>query len=629
MGSGITQHDWHSVGGGESAFVAFDPDNPVLVYAGQYQGQITEYNLETRLTRNIMPLPVRTGFRLANDYSIRFNWNAPTLVSPHDPKTIYFAGSVLLKSTTRGQSWERISPDLTQPVDENLGRVKGQFTTDGTGGGAYHTIYYLTESRHEAGTIYVGTDDGLIHITRDGGKNWTNVTPSTIPGKPQVNAIEVSPHDPGTAYFTATNYKFGDFTPHVFKTEDYGETWTRIVNGVGDQAWARVVREDPNRKNLLYLGTETGMYISFNGGAQWQEFQLNLPIVPITDLQVHADDLVAATQGRAFWILDDITPLRQINESVAAADQFLFKPRSALRIDGGRGFFPRGQSGIGQNPPNGATINYSFKEAPEGNVTLEILDSDDRLVRRLSGKEDKLPLAAGMNRFVWNLFCDDIAVPDKDLIYQGRGGFGGRAPRSYRAIPGSYKVRLTAGGHSQTQDFDVVADPRVHHSAESWTQLEDFSSHIFQEAQALYDAIHRMRAVTKQLKGLTAFSKQGELADASKALADKIEAWEDKIVQTKQKFPQKNPDPLHSPYRLDFDMVWIMTDADRAGPPVNQGHKDLYESYEKSWRERQAEMSELLEEVREFNARITRESIPPIMIPSTEGTNAPTASGSR
>jgi photosystem II stability/assembly factor-like uncharacterized protein len=631
MGGGITEHDWHSIGGGESAHVAFDPDNPVLVYAGQYQGQITEYNLNTRIARNIMPVPVRTAFRIAKDYPIRFNWNAPVVASSHDPKVIYFAGHLLLKTTNGGQSWEEISPDLTQPVEENLGRVKGKFTTDGTGGGAYHTIYYVAESPHEAGTIYAGTDDGLIHITRDEGKTWKNITPTTMPGQPQVNAIEVSPHDQGTAYFTATNYKLGSFAPHVFKTENYGETWTHIVNGIADKAWARVVREDPNRKGLLYLGTEAGMYISFNGGAQWQEFQLNLPITPVTDLRVHDNDLVASTQGRAFWILDDITPLQQIDDTVASADAHLFEPQATRRIDGAGGFFLRGSYAAGANPPRGAFIYYTLKQESEAPVKLEILDANGQTLRTFTSDKGtpKLPAEAGMHRFVWDLRRENVAVPEKDLVPASRGFFGRGAVRAYRVTPGSYQVRLTAGETSQTQDFDVVADPRLSHSPESWNQLERFTSEVYGTAEELYDAIHRMRAINKQLKGMAALAREGEVADASKALVEKIEGWEDKIVQTQHKFPQKRPDPLHSPDRLDLDMTWIMTDADRAGPPLNQGHQKRFAAHKQEWEELKGEMAQILDEVRDFNTKTEQQSIPPVVIPSKEGEAAPTDAHSR
>jgi photosystem II stability/assembly factor-like uncharacterized protein len=612
MGPQIDEHDWHPVGGGESAYVAFDPDDPTLVYAGQYQAQITEYDLRTKTARFIMNYPMRTPvyMRQLKDFPIRFNWNAPILVSRHDPKVIYHAGSVLLKSTNRGQSWEEISPDLTRPVPEHMGRVEGPFTTDGIAGAAYHTIFYVAESPHEAGTLYAGTDDGLVHVTRDEGKTWKNVTPEGI-GFAQINSIEVSPHEPGTAYIAVSNYKYGDYSPHVFKTRDYGESWTSIIAGIADDAWARVVREDPRRKDLLYLGTETGMYVSFDGGQQWQAFQLDLPVVPVTDLTVHGDDLVASTQGRAFWILDDLSPLRQLDAATAGADQHLFAPAPAHRVEGGGGFFGRSPYGGGENPPNGALVYYSLKKAPEKKISLEILDSSDTVLRTLtSGKgRDALPAAAGLNRFVWDLQRENVAVPDKDLDTYGRS-------RAYRVAPGAYKVRLTVGDASQTQPLEVLDDPRELHTAEAWDRLERFGAEVYRTTEQLYAAIHAMRGVTRQLKAVTTLAGKGEIADAASALVARAEAWEDKLVQTKTKFPMDPPDAGHQPNRLDFAFIWNMAYADRAGPPLGAGSEKRFADLKKEWEASREEMTRILDGVRELNAKIAQQSMPPVTVPS-------------
>ncbi len=331
---GIGWKDWVAVSGCESAYLAFDPDNPEEVYGGCYQGLIDVWNRTTGTRKSIMAYPFLGLGTFPRDQKYRFNWNAPIVASPHDPSVIYHAGNVVFKTTDKGQSWQPISPDLTLNDVEKQGPGGGPITNEGAGGENYNTIYYFVESPHQAGTYWVGTDDGLVHISRDGGQNWKAVTPEGI-GEAMINSIEVSPHDPATAYIAVTKYKFNDFTPHIFKTNDYGESWQRIVEGIEDEAWVRAVREDPVRTGLLYAGTELGIYISFDDGLAWQKWQLNLPIVPITDLTIRNNDLVAATQGRAFWILDDLSPVQQITTETAEADVHLFEPRPAIQVQWG------------------------------------------------------------------------------------------------------------------------------------------------------------------------------------------------------------------------------------------------------------------------------------------------------
>lgn len=356
LGGGIDRTDWMPVGGCESAHIAFDPDNPRYVYAGCYQGIIGEFDVEARSARDIMAYPFMGLGNNPVDQKYRFNWNAPILTSPHDRSVIYHAANVLLRTRDRGHSWEAISPDLTRNEEDKQGFGGAPITNEAAGGEIYNTIMYVVESPHEQGTLWVGSDDGLVHLTRDDGANWENVTPPDLP-ESQINAIEVSPHDPATAWIAVTRYKFGDFTPHIFKTADYGATWERRVEGIGEEAWVRVVREDPEMAGLLYAGTETGIYLSMNDGQEWQPFQLNLPIVPITDLTIRHNDLVAATQGRAFWVLDDLTPLHQLKTDAEGAR--LYKPRDTLRVGGG---FGRPAPNRGQNPPGGVQIYYTLTE---------------------------------------------------------------------------------------------------------------------------------------------------------------------------------------------------------------------------------------------------------------------------
>ncbi|HIC74472.1 MAG TPA: glycosyl hydrolase, partial [Candidatus Marinimicrobia bacterium] len=326
---GIDWKDWYSVAGCESAYLAFDPDNPVLVYGGCYQGLINELNVESGNSRSIMAYEYLGLGSDPIDQKYRFNWNAPIVASPHDPQIIYHAGNVVLKTEDRGESWAVISPDLTLNKKENLGKGGAPITNEAAGGEIYHTILYLELSTHEEGTIWAGSDDGLVHVTKDGGKTWNNVTPNGLK-EGMVNAIDVSPHDPATAYIAFTRYKFADFKPYIYKTDNYGKTWKKIIRGISDDAYVRVVREDPVKKGLLYAGTELGLFVSFDDGKAWQRFQLNLPIVPITDLTFRNNDLVASTLGRAFWILDDLSPLQNLSADLAKKEVHLFSPKETL-----------------------------------------------------------------------------------------------------------------------------------------------------------------------------------------------------------------------------------------------------------------------------------------------------------
>ncbi|HEX9148538.1 MAG TPA: glycosyl hydrolase, partial [Thermoanaerobaculia bacterium] len=382
-GRGIDVTDWHAVGGCESGWVAPKPKNPDVVFAGCYGGSITRYDHKTGQEREVMAWPQLAIGQAAKDLKYRIQWNAPIVISPHDPNVLYQGSQVLLRSRDEGQLWEEASPDLTRNDKSKQDYSGGPITRDNTGIEVYDVIFTIVESPHEAGTIWVGTDDGLVQLTRDGGKNWQNVTPKGIPEWIQINSLEVSPHDKATAYVAATMYKFDDFRPYLYKTNDYGKTWTRIDAGIPAGAFTRVVREDPSRRGLLYAGTETGLYVSFDDGEAWQPMQLNLPVVPITDLAVKEKDLVVATQGRAFWILDDLTPVQEYKPSIAGERVHLFPPRPAVRMDAG-GFEGEGSSGaLGKNPPNGVVLSYWLKEKPgeKDVLTIEILE-DNTVLRR-------------------------------------------------------------------------------------------------------------------------------------------------------------------------------------------------------------------------------------------------------
>ena len=467
-GFGITESDWYDVGGGESGWIAPDPRDSEIVYAGSYDGLITRQDHRTGQSRDVNAWPDNTMGYGVEAMKYRFQWSYPIAFSPHDPKTLYIGANVLLKSTNEGQSWEPISPDLTRNDKSKMGTSGGPITQDNTSIEYYCTIFTFMESPVTQGVIWVGSDDGLVHLTRDGGKHWANVTPKDMPEWIQINSIDASAHDAGTAYVAATMYKSDDFRPYLYKTTDYGKTWKKIVNGIPDRSFTRVVREDPNHKGLLIAGTEFGLYISFDDGDNWKPFQLNLPITPITDVafQKREKELVVATQGRSFYVLDDVPLLYQLNDAVKTTDVHLFQPKDTYRFGAGRGFGGGGRGGapgVGQNPPAGAVVDYWLKDKPQGEVTLEFLDASGKLVKKFSSKEPPRPQAgpeddeenpfrgapparlsaqAGMNQFVWNLrYPDAISFPG--LIMWAGSVTGPRVP------PGKYQVRLTVDGKTR------------------------------------------------------------------------------------------------------------------------------------------------------------------------------------
>jgi len=635
---GIDREHWHQVGGCESAHVAFDPDHPDLIYAGCYQGIITEYDAATKKERNIMAEPYLGLASEAKEHRYRFNWNAPILVSPHDPKVIYHAGNILLKSGDRGQTWQEISPDLTRNEKDKQGKGGEPITNEAAGAEVYNTIFYVVESKHEAGTIWAGTDDGLVHITRDGGKNWANVAPKNV-GEAQINAIEVSPHDRATAYIAATRYKFGDFTPHIFKTSDYGKNWTRLVNDVNPEAFVRVVREDPKRKGLLYAGTETGLYISFNDGKQWQPFQINLPIVPITDLTIRNDDLIASTQGRSFWILDDLTPLHQINDEVAKAEMHLFKPRVTYRMEGGSPDLP----GVGKNPPNGAMMFYYFAKAPDTSkieVKLDILDASEQVIRSYSHKRKEqdsgepegpgsgsapkpLPVKAGMNRFVWDLRGENVyRVPE--LFVAG-------SLQSYKVAPAIYKVRLSVGDKSMAQSFEVMQDPRLPMAPAAFQEQQNLLAAIRGQVNEIHETVQRLREVRKQIKDLTARTKDQPnakvIADSGKALAERLTKFEEQLAQPKQETFQ---DVINFPNKLNAQFLYLMSEIDSSDPPLTNGVKNRFTTLKMEWERLKPRGNRLLEqEVLRFNALFQQNAIPAVIVPKISPTTSASDGGKR
>ncbi len=570
----IDRTDWYDVGGGESGWIAPSPKDSEIVYAGSYGGLITRQDHHTGQERNVNPWPDNPMGAGAGELKYRFQWNFPIVFSPHDPNTLYAGANVLFKSTNEGQSWQSISGDLTRNDKSKQASSGGPITKDNTSIEYYCTIFTVMESPVEKGTIWAGSDDGLVHVTRDGGKNWQNVTPKGLPEWIQINSIDASSFDAGTAFVAATMYKLDDFKPYLFKTSDYGKTWKKITSGIPDNAFTRVIREDPNRRGLLFSGTETGLYVSFDDGENWQSLQLNLPVVPITDLAIHKreKDLVAATQGRAFWVLDDLPMLYQLADA-AKTDSYLFKPEDTYRMPGG-GFGGGGRGGAaGQNPPSGAVVYYYLKNKPAGEVAIEFLDPSGKSIKKFSSKASdsptpaapvseeesffggggprRAPAEAGLNRFVWDLrYADATRFPG--LIMWAGGTTGPRV------APGSYQVKLTVDGKATTQSFEVKKDPRLETTQADFAKQLDLLVKIRDKFSETSEAVLQIRDARKQIDDITNRLKgqpSGKvIADAASALKAKLTALEEELYQTKN---QSSQDPLNYPIKLNNKLAAI------------------------------------------------------------------------
>lgn len=617
---GIGWKDWYPVSGCESAYLAFDPNDPTYVYGGCYQGIISEYNHKTKETKNVMAYPYLGLGTNPKQHENRFNWNAPIVANPHDPDIIYHAGNKLLKTDDRGINWEEISPDLTKDVEEHLEEGGKPITIESAGGEIYHTIMYVEPSVHEKETIWVGTDDGLVHLTRNEGESWEDVTPDDIDDA-MINSIEVSPHDPATAYVVATRYKFNDFTPHIYKTENYGKSWNEIVDGIEKNHWVRVVREDKKVEDLLYAGTELGMYVSFNGGDGWQPFQNNLPIVPITDLQIRRNDLVAATQGRGFWILDDLSPIQQINDEVADSENYLFKPGGGYMVDGSQS----AGKNQGTNPPHGAMIYYNFKETPDTSanvVRLDILNDEGKVIRTYAEGNDEpfdmqnssgdeaegLDLKEGMNRLVWNYRRSDMTTVPEYFVFGSTQG--------YEVAPGNYTARLTVGDWTSEKSFELKADPRVEHNQSEISNKQEVLAEAFDSADEIHSSINRMLDIREQVSGVVeAMEKSNnsnqELLDQGKELKKKITDWIETMIQPNSKTFQ---DVINFPNKLNAQFLYLYDIVDSNNPPVTQGSIDRLNDLQDMWQKRKSAMNGIINrDVASFNSNIQKQQVPAVI----------------
>lgn len=640
-GGGITTSDWFDVGGGESGWIAPSPKDSNIVFAGSYGGLTTRYDHRSGQERNVSPYPNNPMGSGADVLKYRFQWNFPIVFSPHDANALYAAANVLFKSTDEGGSWQVISPDLTRNDKSKQGASGGPITKDNTSVEYYATIFAMMESPLQAGTIWTGSDDGVVSLSRDGGKTWSNVTPPTnvMPEWIQINSLEASPHDPATAYLAATMYKWDDNKPYLYKTSDYGKTWKKITNGIPETTFTRVIREDPNKRGLLYAGTETGMYVSFDNGERWQSLQLNLPVVPITDLAIHKreSELVVATQGRAFWILDDLNLLHQMMESGglgAAAETKLYKPKESYRLPGGGGFPPGPTATVGRNPASGVVVYYSLKAKSAGDVELEFLDATGKSIRKFSsrarrpgegapagppagegggfgggGAPPPVPVEVGLNRFVWDTrHADAVRFPGM-ILWAGE-------TRGPKLAPGTYQVKLNVDGKTLSQNFEIKSDPRLNTALGDYAKQVELGMKIRDKLSETHNAIIQIRDVRKQvedlLKRVADQPNSKAVSDAGTALNKNLTAIEETLYQTKN---QSNQDPLNFPIRLNNKLAALggVVGSAEAAPTAQS-----YAVYDELATQIDAQLQKLAQlmrtDVPAFNQLVRDQNIPAVVV---------------
>ncbi len=596
-GAGISDKDFFAVGGGESAHIAFDENNPRLVYATTINSTLTEFDTENKRTRPIKPYPEYVFGRAPKDIHYRTNWNAPVVANPHDPSIIYYGTEKVIRTNDRGVIWEEISPDLTRNDKSKQGLNGGPITNESVGAEYYNTVFYIMPSVHEKETIWVGSDDGLVHITRDEGENWENITPRGAP-EAQINAIEVSPHDAGTAYLAVTAFKLNDFRPYIYKTTNYGKSWKRIDKDLPQDTFVRVVREDPERKGLLYAGTERGMYVSFDDGKNWQSLRLNLPPVPITDLTIRQGDLIAATQGRGFWVMDDLSLLQQVDGDETDSPLYVFQPAdTVLKRSGG---WPQGLNA--QNPPSGVGLTYYLEEDFDGELTIDILDNAGTVVRHYSSEESErdkcvagnMPprLASpirhpgkskGMNTWYWDMSRDGHLCINNIAIFAGFSGPD--------AVPGQYQARITAGDNQQTVSFNLLPDPRVEATPEDYAFLTARLDEATDLMNELLTSIDSMRTARKQIKALMKEFDDQALQTAGASALERIKAWEDKVTQVKFRVFE---DEDSWPSMYDAQVRHLLDAINWAGPPVSNGAVKRYQDLSAEWQTYKAEMGAII-----------------------------------
>lgn len=593
-GGGISRESWTYSAGGESAFLAFDPDDPRYVMGGSYLGTIEVLDTKAKAGTNVMAAPIQYLARDAKDMKYRFNWNAPIIWSKHEPGTFYHGAQHVLRTTDKGKSWKEFSPDLTRNEKEKQGKGGGPYTNEAVGAENYGTLSYIMESPHEKGVIWTGSDDGLVHVTRDGGVSWQNVTPAGLK-ECLINAIEVSPHDPATVYIATTRYKFNDHTPGLYKSTDYGKTWININHGLPAHAFTRVVREDDVRKDLLFAGTESGIYLSWNGGKDWTSFQLNLPVTPITDLKVHKGNLIAATSGRSFWILDDLDLIRQ--HTTDTNGLVLFQPSGVViangysELDGSSSEFNGTHPTRGVNPATGAVLYYHLPELKSTeHITLEIKDEDGNILRTFSSVKDSVFVSydggpsgepvltknKGLNRFVWNL--RHATLPGVQGVYIES------SYRGHKVSPGKYAVTLKSGDQAVNKSFEILPNPLYPTDARTYEEYHNVMKEMEDAVTKMHTMVNVLYAKRQQLEQLL-----GTLGDDQKfvqiikdgsSLVQNMKIWDEDMVQRKSK---AYDDVENFPNKFTANYMFLMNQTESDIPRVNQPNLDRLKELNMEW----------------------------------------------
>lgn len=617
-GFSIGERDWEPTAGGESAHLAIDPQNNDIVFGGSYGGFLTRVNHATNQSQAINVWPDNPMGYGAEGMRYRFQWNFPIFFSPHNPKKLYTTSNRVHVSYNGGQSWEMISEDLTRNDTTRLKSSGGPITQDNTGVEYYCTIFAACESPYEEGLIWTGSDDGLIHVSKDGGENWNDVTPNNMPEWMMINSIDPDPFTKGGAYVAGTRYKLGDYTPYLYKTEDYGQSWKLITNGIPDDHFTRVVRADPKRKGLLYAGTETSIYMSFDDGANWQSMQLNLPTVPITDLAIKNDNLIAATQGRSFWMIDDLTVFHQLNEEVAKSDQYLYQPMDSYRMGGGGGF-GGASSTAGANHPGGVMVHFYLKEKPADSVAVSLTfkESDGDLIREFSTKSkergEKLELEEGANYFNWNMRYPEAKRFDGMIFWAG-------SMAGATAVPGEYTVTLKVGEEEQSQNFRILKDPRSESSIADLQAQFDFVQETNDKITEAHQAIIDIRDIRKQLNQFTDLLDEKDEMDPIKEKAKKIaksmKAVEESLYQTKNRSGQ---DPLNFPIRLTNKLAHVKSISMRGNfRPTKQSYA-VKEELTKAIDEQLEQFKVIIDkDLPEFNRMVKEKAVDAIKLKDTK-----------
>ncbi len=620
--NGITEHDWSASAGGESAFLAFDPDDPRYVMGGSYLGTIELLDTKSNVGTKVMAAPIQYLGRAARDMKYLYNWNAPIIKSQHEPNTFYHCAQVVLRTRDMGVTWEEISPDLTRNIDAKQGKGGGPYTNEAVGAENYGTISYLIESPHESGVFYTGSDDGLVHISRDNGETWQNITPKNL-GETLVNAIEISPHDPATVYIATTKYKFNDFTPALYKSTNYGNTWTPISTGIPVGAYTRVIREDQNSKDLMYAGTEKGLYISWNGGKSWTLFQLNLPTAPITDLKVHRGDLIVATSGRSFWILDDLSVLAQYhtlkttpNSSQGDPNFKLYKPTNTLNgswrspMNGDISKFDGAMDFRGVNPANGMVLYY---ELPKGldsiPMTMDIEDANGNVIRSFSSQKDKnyqphngggpppaptLSKKEGLNRFVWDMRTP--LLPGIPNVYIEAGFRGHVVP------PGDYTITLRLNGKSISTVGTITAMPTYETQEGQYEAYHVFMTELEQRLITMHHTVNQLFEVQHQLKEVLATLQDRVLIAEGQTLLQELITWDQDMVQRKS---QAYDDVENFPNKFTAEYLFLIDATNSAIPRVNTSSRERKKELDAQWEKLNQRANVLMKtEIPNFNKKL-------------------------